>query len=58
MLFLTEEEVIQRLEDIMSRADHEVHKLGCDLKTDMRNAAMALAVNRVAEAIQARGIYP
>ncbi len=58
MLFWTEEEVNQRLEDIMVRAYHEVHKLGCDLKTDMRNAAMALAVNRVAEAIMARGIYP
>ena len=58
MLFWTEEEVNQRLEDIMVRAYHEVHKLGCDLKTDMRNAAMARAVNRVAEAIMARGIYP
>ncbi|HCA47026.1 MAG TPA: glutamate dehydrogenase [Armatimonadetes bacterium] len=58
MLFWSEEEVNQRLEDIMVRAYHEVHKLGCDLKTDMRNAAMALAVNRVGEAIMARGIYP
>jgi len=58
MLFWTEEEVNRRLEDVMVRAYHEVHGRSCDLQTDMRNAAMAVAVERVAEAIMARGIYP
>lgn len=57
-LFWTEDEVNRRLEDVMVRAYHEVHERSCQLETDMRNAAMAVAVERVAEAILARGIYP
>ena len=57
-LFWTEDEVNKRLEDVMVRAYHEVHERAAELQTDMRNAAMAVAVGRVAEAIMARGIYP
>jgi len=57
-LFWTEDEVNRRLEDVMVRAYHEVHERAGELQTDMRNAAMAVAVLRVAEAIMARGVYP
>jgi glutamate dehydrogenase (NAD(P)+) len=58
MLFWSEDEVNRRLENIMVKAYHEVYERSSDLDTDMRNAAMAVAVERVAEAIVARGIYP
>ncbi|MGI5819784.1 MAG: Glu/Leu/Phe/Val family dehydrogenase [Armatimonadota bacterium] len=57
-LFWNEDEVNQRLEAIMVRAYHEVYQRAVELDVDMRNAAMAVAVERVAEAILARGIYP
>ncbi|NLO05066.1 MAG: Glu/Leu/Phe/Val dehydrogenase [candidate division WS1 bacterium] len=57
-LFWQEDEVNRRLEDIMVRAFHDVHSRSEVLGADMRAAAMALAVERVAEAIMARGIYP
>lgn len=57
-LFWGEDEVNERLEDIMVRAYHEVHERAEQLGTDLRNAAMAVAVERVGEAILARGIYP
>ncbi len=57
-LFWTEEQVNQRLERVMVKAYHEVYERADELQTDMRNAAMALAVERVGEAILARGIYP
>ena len=58
MLFWSEDEVNRRLENIMVKAYQEVHQRASDLDTDMRNAAMAVAVERVSEAIMARGIYP
>lgn len=57
-LFWREDEVNRRLEDVMVRAYHEVHQRSETLDTDMRNGAMAVAVERVAEAIMARGIHP
>ncbi len=57
-LFWSEDEVNRRLENIMVKAYHEVHERSRELDTDMRNAAMAVAVERVADAILARGIYP
>ncbi len=56
--FWREDEVNRRLESVMVRAYHQVHERSQALDTDMRNAAMALAVERVAEAILARGIHP
>ena len=40
----------QAFSDVAGRADHD--------RVDLRAAAMSLAVGRVAEAVQARGIYP
>jgi glutamate dehydrogenase (NAD(P)+) len=56
--FWCEDEVNRRLEDVMVKAYHHVYDRAQELDTDMRNAAMAVAVERVAEAVLARGIYP
>ncbi|MFC1717127.1 Glu/Leu/Phe/Val dehydrogenase [Candidatus Poribacteria bacterium] len=56
--FWSEAEVNKRLKDIMIRSFEEVFSTAQSYKTDMRTAAYILAVNRVAEATLARGIYP
>jgi len=56
--FWTEEEVNQRLARILSRASAEVWAAAETHKTDLRTAAYAVGVGRVAEAIRIRGIYP
>lgn len=56
--FWTEEEVNERLERIMVRAFEEVYAEHQRRGVDMRAAAMAVAVGRVAEAQDMRGIYP
>lgn len=56
--FWTEDEVNTQLENIMVRAFDEVYAEHERRGVDMRAAAMAVAVGRVAEAIQMRGIYP
>lgn len=57
-LFWTEEEVNSRLEAIMVRAYHAVLERSRELGVGLRTGATALAVERVAEAIRLRGIYP
>jgi len=56
--FWTEDEVNERLERIMVRAFEEVYAQSQKRNVDMRAAAMAVAVGRVAEAQAMRGIYP
>jgi glutamate dehydrogenase/leucine dehydrogenase len=60
--FWTEEEVNERLDQIMTKAFHQVHDIWLKEKAKepltMRQAAYILAVQRVAEAIRKRGIYP
>jgi glutamate dehydrogenase (NAD(P)+) len=56
--FWSEGEVNKRLEDVMVRSFGQVFSTAQSYKTDMRTAAYILAVNRVAEAIVVRGIYP
>lgn len=51
-------EVRTRLEDVMGRAFIEVWSLADRRHIDLRSAAYMLAVQRVAEAIVARGIFP
>jgi glutamate dehydrogenase (NAD(P)+) len=53
-----ESEVNRRLQEFMGRAFHAVHAAAQEHKTDMRSAAMMLAVAKVAEATRTRGIYP
>lgn len=56
--FWSEDEVNERLERIMARAFDEVYAESQARGVDMRAAAMAVAVGRVAEAQRMRGIYP
>jgi len=57
-LFWKESEVNQRLEEIMVRSFDEVYACAGEHETDMRTAALILAVRRVSEATRLRGIYP
>jgi len=52
------EEIIQKLEVIMNRAFNAVAEKADQSSCDMRLAANMLAIARVAEATQIRGIYP
>jgi glutamate dehydrogenase (NAD(P)+) len=56
--FWTNEEIAVRLEHIMNRAFRAVLAKADTYSVDMRTAAYMLAVARVAEATQLRGIYP
>ena len=56
--FWSEQEVYDRLDDVMTRAFSDVHSIARSRKIDMRTAAYVLGVGRVAEAMRVRGIYP
>jgi glutamate dehydrogenase (NAD(P)+) len=56
--FWTEQEVNERLRQVIRRAFGEVWEVMRERSVDMRTAAYILAVSRVAEAIKMRGIYP
>jgi glutamate dehydrogenase (NAD(P)+) len=56
--FLSEHEVNQKLQAIMQRAFKEVLTTAEERKLDMRMAAYARAVSRVAAATRDRGLYP
>ncbi len=56
--FWTEEEVNQNLERIMVRSFGQVLKTSQEKRTDMRTGALIRAIDRVAEALMTRGIYP
>ncbi len=49
------EEVYSRLDCIMTGAFHEVLKMSCEKKVDMRIAAYLVAVKKVADAVRLRG---
>ncbi len=51
-------EVNQRLEQVMVRSYNEVHKVAMDRKVHHRTAAYVLAIQRVADAMRIRGLYP
>jgi glutamate dehydrogenase (NAD(P)+) len=55
--FWSEESVIERLTDIMTRSFGDVLKLSKQHKVDMRTAAYMLAISRVATVHRLRGIY-
>lgn len=57
-LFWTEDDVNQRLEQIMTRAFKEVYDIAVREKVNMRTAAYMLAIGRVAAAKRLRGIFP
>lgn len=56
--FWTEDEVNQNLERIIIRAFEHVWKVSQERKVNLRTAAMIRAIDRVAEALYLRGIYP
>jgi glutamate dehydrogenase (NAD(P)+) len=57
-LLWKEEDVYERLHEIMVYAFYRVLELGKAHGVNMRQASMMLAVDRVSKAIQARGLYP
>jgi glutamate dehydrogenase (NAD(P)+) len=56
--FWTEEEVHQRLERLLVRSFREVWRVAQDRGVDLRTAALVRAIERVADALYTRGIYP
>jgi glutamate dehydrogenase (NAD(P)+) len=56
--YWTEEEVNQRLDKNITKAFLDIYKTHEDYKVNMRKASMVLAVNRVVEAINIRGLWP
>ena len=53
--FWTKEEVLSKLDQIMSKAFHEVHRLHKQKKVYTRDAAYMIAIQRVAESCRIRG---
>ena len=56
--FWAENEINNRLETIMMRSFHAVHQKAQEQHTNLRMGAYLLAVARVAEATEIRGVYP
>ena len=56
--FWAEHEINDRLETIMTRAYHAVREKSLQQETNLRMGAYLLAVTRVAEATEIRGVYP
>jgi len=56
--FWSPEEISQKLHHVMERAYDGVAKVAHDEKCDMRTAANMVAIRRVADATELRGIYP
>ncbi|MGH2426753.1 MAG: glutamate dehydrogenase, partial [bacterium] len=56
--FWTEEEVNQNLERIMVRSLGLVMKTAQEKQVNLRTAALIRSIERVAEALMTRGIYP
>ena len=56
--FWAENEINNRLETIMTRSFHAVHQKAKEQQTNLRMGAYLLAVARVAEATEIRGVYP
>jgi glutamate dehydrogenase (NAD(P)+) len=56
--FWTDEQISEELERIMDAAMAEVVAMSEAKSVDLRGAAMMVAVNRVAEATNLRGLYP
>ena len=56
--FWTEREINLRLRDIMSGAFQRVHAASQQYRTDLRTAALMLAVKRVVDGHRLRGNYP
>ena len=56
--YWTEDEVNQKLDKNITKAFLDIYKTHEDYGVNMRKASMVLAVNRVVEATQIRGLWP
>ncbi len=56
--FWSEEEVRERLERLLVRSVREVWRVSQEREVDLRTAALVRAIQRVADALHTRGIYP
>jgi len=56
--FWEEDDINRRLEDLMRRAYDTVQDIAVSKQVTLRQAAYSLAVGKVAQATQVRGIYP
>jgi glutamate dehydrogenase (NAD(P)+) len=56
-LYWSEQEVNQRLEQYMVKAFHDVLRISLEYGVNMRVAAFMLAIKRVVDVIQLRGVY-
>ncbi len=57
-LFWDEADVNKRLHQILNKAFNEVYTIAQEKRLDLRRAAYVLAIDRVAEAVRDRGIFP
>jgi len=57
-LFLTEDEINQRLTRIMKEAFNSVWQVTEDKKVSLRTAAFIIGCSRVLQAREVRGLYP
>jgi len=57
-LFWSEDEVVNKLKQLISKAFDDVYNLAQSKNVDTRTAAMMIGVGRVAEAKRLRGLYP
>jgi glutamate dehydrogenase (NAD(P)+) len=57
-LFWSEQEVMQRLEQVLDRAFGQVSQRATAEKTPLRTAAMAIGIEKVRAAKQIRGLFP
>jgi glutamate dehydrogenase (NAD(P)+) len=56
--FWTENEVVARLREIMTRAFSDVHNIAINEEVDMRTAALIKGIRKVADAKLVRGVFP
>lgn len=56
--FWSEQQVNQKLEELMLKAFHQVRRLAKERKLSMRTAALCLGVEKVAKEKKRRGLYP
>jgi glutamate dehydrogenase (NAD(P)+) len=54
----TEDQVNQKLQELMLRAFHQVRRLAVERKLSMRTAALSLGVQKMAREKMRRGLYP
>ena len=52
------EEVDRKLKDMLLTAYGNTARIAKDKKLDMRTAAYAVAINRLADAYRSRGVFP